>query len=237
MFPYLICMSLTAMVAGVLNAYRRFFVGGARAAASQRHGDRRARLAIGARPRQPRLSGRLLELVGAGRPASAQLLWVVLAARRIGFTARFRRPRLTPGVKRLLWLAAPGRGGRRHHADQPLHRPDHRLHQGRRDRRPAICRPRLSAAARRRRHRHRRRAAAGAVARAEGRPSARGGAQPEPRARIRAVPDAAGGDRARHHLGGGRARALRARRLLAGDDAHHRAARSPSSRSACRPSS
>ena len=37
----------------------------------------------------------------------AQLLWVVLAARRIGFTARFRRPKMTPGVKRLLWLAAP----------------------------------------------------------------------------------------------------------------------------------
>ena len=26
MFPYLICMSLTAMVTGVLNAYRKFFV-------------------------------------------------------------------------------------------------------------------------------------------------------------------------------------------------------------------
>src|SRR5918997_1065155 len=26
MFPYLICMSLTAMISGVLNAYRRFFV-------------------------------------------------------------------------------------------------------------------------------------------------------------------------------------------------------------------
>ena len=32
---------------------------------------------------------------------------VVVAARRIGFTVRFARPRLTPGVKRLLWLAAP----------------------------------------------------------------------------------------------------------------------------------
>jgi putative peptidoglycan lipid II flippase len=37
----------------------------------------------------------------------AQLLWVAFAAHRIGFTARFKRPRLTPGVKRLLWLAAP----------------------------------------------------------------------------------------------------------------------------------
>jgi putative peptidoglycan lipid II flippase len=37
----------------------------------------------------------------------AQLLWVVFAARRLGFRPRFKMPRFTPGVKRLLWLAAP----------------------------------------------------------------------------------------------------------------------------------
>jgi len=37
----------------------------------------------------------------------AQLVWVAVAAHRIGFSVRLRRPQLTPSVKRLLWLAAP----------------------------------------------------------------------------------------------------------------------------------
>jgi putative peptidoglycan lipid II flippase len=37
----------------------------------------------------------------------AQLAMVGYAARRIGFSLRLRRPRMTPGVQRLLWLAAP----------------------------------------------------------------------------------------------------------------------------------
>jgi putative peptidoglycan lipid II flippase len=105
MFPYLICMSLTAMVSGVLNAYRRFFVAaiaplllnvttvGALALAMT--------LGLGTE-RVGRLLSWAVMLAGV-----AQLLWVVAAARRIGFTARLKRPRLTPGVKRLLWLAAP----------------------------------------------------------------------------------------------------------------------------------
>ena len=105
MFPYLICMSLTAMITGVLNAYRRFLVAAL------------APLLLNVTAISALVLAIVLELdtVSVGRllswsiPAAgvAQLLWVVFAARRIGFTARFRLPKLTPGVKRLLWLAAP----------------------------------------------------------------------------------------------------------------------------------
>ena len=105
MFPYLICMSLTAMVSGVLNAYRRFFVVAIAPLLLNVTAISALTLAI--------FLG--LETEAVGRLLSwsvpvagvAQLLWVVLAARRIGFTARLKRPRLTPGVKRLLWLGAP----------------------------------------------------------------------------------------------------------------------------------
>ncbi|HWT31579.1 MAG TPA: murein biosynthesis integral membrane protein MurJ, partial [Propylenella sp.] len=105
MFPYLVCMSLTAMLSGVLNAYRRFFV--AALAPTLLNVITIAAL-VGAihLGLEGQAVGRLLSwsVLVAG---VAQLLMVVIAARLIGFTVRLRRPRLTPGVKRLLWLAAP----------------------------------------------------------------------------------------------------------------------------------
>ena len=105
MFPYLVCMSLTAMLAGVLNAYRRFFV--AALAPTLLNVITVAALAAAIHlGLDGEAVGRLLSwsVLVAG---VAQLLTVVIAARFIGFTVRLRRPRLTPGVKRLLWLAAP----------------------------------------------------------------------------------------------------------------------------------
>jgi putative peptidoglycan lipid II flippase len=105
MFPYLVCMSLTAMLSGVLNAYRRFFVAAMAPLLLNVTAVAALTLAI-ALPLDTEAIGLLL---GWSIPVAgiAQLLWVAVAARRLGFTARFRRPRLTPGVKRLLWLAAP----------------------------------------------------------------------------------------------------------------------------------
>jgi putative peptidoglycan lipid II flippase len=105
MFPYLVCMSLTAMVSGVLNAYRRFFVAAIAPLLLNVMAISALVLAI-VLDLDTESAGRLLSwsIPTAG---VAQLLWVAMAARRIGFTARFHRPRLTPGVKRLLWLAAP----------------------------------------------------------------------------------------------------------------------------------
>ncbi|SEQ50577.1 putative peptidoglycan lipid II flippase [Faunimonas pinastri] len=105
MFPYLICMSLTAMTSGMLNAYRRFMA--AAMAPILLNLATIAALLIGVwmHADGPTVA-RLLSwsvLVGG----VAQLATVVIAARMIKIRTRLIRPRLTPAVKRMLWLAAP----------------------------------------------------------------------------------------------------------------------------------
>ncbi|MGQ7793093.1 murein biosynthesis integral membrane protein MurJ [Faunimonas sp. B44] len=105
MFPYLVCMSLTAMVSGVLNAHRRFFV--AALAPTLLNVVTIAGLAFAIwRGMDGADVGRVLSwsVLVAG---VAQLVMVSVAARRIGFSVRPRLPRLTPSVKRLLWLMGP----------------------------------------------------------------------------------------------------------------------------------
>ncbi|MBZ8133589.1 murein biosynthesis integral membrane protein MurJ [Afifella sp. IM 167] len=105
MFPYLVLMSLTAMITGVLNAHRRFFIPALAPVLLNvtTIGALGATLWYGMEGEEV---GRVLSwsVLAAG---ILQLAMVVLAARAIGFSIRLRRPRLTPGVKRLLWLAAP----------------------------------------------------------------------------------------------------------------------------------
>ena len=105
MFPYLVCMSLTAMLSGVLNAHRRFFI--AALAPTLLNVITIAALFAGVvlGMKGPAV-GRLLawSVMVAG---VAQLVMVAVAAHHIGFKVRLTRPRLTPSVKRLLWLAAP----------------------------------------------------------------------------------------------------------------------------------
>lgn len=105
MFPYLVFMSLTAMVTGVLNAHRRFFI--AALAPTLLNVITIAALvaAVILGLKGPAV-GRLLawSVMVAG---VAQLVMVAIAAHHIGFKVRLTRPRLTPGVKRLLWLAGP----------------------------------------------------------------------------------------------------------------------------------
>jgi putative peptidoglycan lipid II flippase len=106
-FPYLLCMSLTAMSAGILNAMGRF----AAAAAAPIILNV---LAIGAmiiaasfhlhnRPEAAMILAWAVALSGF-----AQLGLLTIMARRYGMHLRLRRPRLTPGVRRLFWLAGPG---------------------------------------------------------------------------------------------------------------------------------
>jgi len=105
MFPYLMCMSLTAMMSGILNSLHRYFV---------------AALApvllnvvlVGVLAYAVWTGADGLEtgydlswgVLGAGL---LQLMLVTLAVRRAGIRIGFRRPRMTPNVKRLLWLAFP----------------------------------------------------------------------------------------------------------------------------------
>ena len=105
MFPYLMCMSLAAMMAGMLNSLRRYFAA-----------------AVAPVFLNIILIGVLLygwhEGLG-GREIGYGLAWGVLAAglvqlaivwvavRHAGVSIGFRRPHLTPNVKRLLVLAFP----------------------------------------------------------------------------------------------------------------------------------
>ncbi len=107
MFPYLLCMSLTAMASGMLNSMGRFALAGF----------------------APSLLNVVLvaalgfiwwEGLAATEEAAFVLSWAVCAAgflqlaslaiglRAIGFRLKLRRPRMTPGVKRLLVLGVPG---------------------------------------------------------------------------------------------------------------------------------
>jgi putative peptidoglycan lipid II flippase len=105
MFPYLVCMSLATMMAGMLNSLRRYFAA-----------------AVAPVFLNIILIAVLLYAwyVGADQVTIGYWLgWGVLAAglvqlaivwfavRRLGVRIGFRRPRFTPNVKRLLWLAAP----------------------------------------------------------------------------------------------------------------------------------
>ena len=105
MFPYLICMSLGAMMAGMLNSLHRYFaaaiapvflniilVGILVAAWYGGYDGREVGLALG------------WGVLAAGL---VQLGIVFFAVRRAGVSIGFRRPRLTPNVRRLLWLALP----------------------------------------------------------------------------------------------------------------------------------
>lgn len=101
-FPYLLAMSLVALLGGVLNAQGRFApfafapvlfnlsLIAALLTASQFESAGHA-LAYG--------------VAGAG---IAQLLWLMIAAARAGFRWHFVRPRLTPDVRKVFKLMGPG---------------------------------------------------------------------------------------------------------------------------------
>ncbi|MEZ5809891.1 MAG: murein biosynthesis integral membrane protein MurJ [Rhizobiaceae bacterium] len=105
MFPYLFCMSLVAMLSGILNSMRRYFLAafvpvllnvvliGVLVAALAAGADEYAtgyRLAWG--------------VFAAG---VLQLVFLVWGVRREGFSLSLAWPRLTPGVRRLLVLMGP----------------------------------------------------------------------------------------------------------------------------------
>ncbi|WP_378945973.1 murein biosynthesis integral membrane protein MurJ [Mesorhizobium sp. ANAO-SY3R2] len=105
MFPYLICMSLAAMMSGMLNSLRRYFAAAIApvflniilvavlANAWYRGHDG---LAVGYALAWGVLAAGLVQL---------GIVWI--AVRHAGIAIGFRRPKLTPNVKRLLWLALP----------------------------------------------------------------------------------------------------------------------------------
>jgi putative peptidoglycan lipid II flippase len=105
MFPYLMSMSLTAMMSGILNSLHKYFAAaiapvflnviliGVLAYALYNGVDRRA-------------AGHLMAW-GVLAAGVVQLTIVTVAVRRNGIAIRLRRPRMTPAVWRLLALALP----------------------------------------------------------------------------------------------------------------------------------
>lgn len=105
MFPYLICMSLGAMMAGMLNSLRRYF-----AAAVAPVFLNIILIAVLGYAWYRGADGATVGYAMAWGVLAAgivQLAIVWFAVRHAGVKVGFKRPRLTPNVKRLLWLALP----------------------------------------------------------------------------------------------------------------------------------
>jgi putative peptidoglycan lipid II flippase len=102
-FPYLLFMSLTALLSGVLNSLYRFAAAAA-APVLLNVFFIAAMVVIVPLTGQP---GHVLAwtLAAAGM---AQFLLLTVAATRAGMALRLPRPRLTPGLRRLLKLMVPG---------------------------------------------------------------------------------------------------------------------------------
>ncbi|WP_209425202.1 murein biosynthesis integral membrane protein MurJ [Pararhodobacter sp. SW119] len=101
-FPYILFVSLMALISGMLNATGRFIA--AAAAPALLNVAFIAALLLGARQGWP-IGLTLSSAVPVAGVLQLAAVWWAL--RRAGFRLRFRRPRLTPELKRLLIIAAP----------------------------------------------------------------------------------------------------------------------------------
>jgi putative peptidoglycan lipid II flippase len=105
MFPYLMCMSLTAMMSGILNSLHKYFV----AAIAPVFLNIILIAVLGYAlyvGSDPVATGYNMAW-GVLAAGIVQLLLVVVAVRRAGIVIRLKRPRITPNVRRLLLLALP----------------------------------------------------------------------------------------------------------------------------------
>jgi putative peptidoglycan lipid II flippase len=103
-FPYLLFMALAALLGGMLNANRRF---AATAAAPILLNIVLITVMLLVREGVLTMPGHALAW-GVAIAGAGQFLWLVWACIRAGIMVRLPRPRLTPGVKRLLVLMVPG---------------------------------------------------------------------------------------------------------------------------------
>ena len=104
-FPYLLFMSLVAFLSGVLNSLGRFAA--AAAAPILLNIVLISALIFATFLKTQQQAGHLL-VWGIALAGFLQWLMVLIAARRAGMSFRVRRPRLTPGVRRLISLGIPG---------------------------------------------------------------------------------------------------------------------------------
>ncbi len=105
MFPYLACMSLVALLSGILNTLRRYFIAAFAPVLLNVILVAVLGWALHAGLAAPRIG--LLLGIGVFAAGFAQLLLLAISVRRAGFQLKLQWPRLNAGVKRLLWLALP----------------------------------------------------------------------------------------------------------------------------------
>lgn len=102
-FPYLALISLTALFGSILNAVGRF---GPFAAAPVLLNIVQITALLLSKPLG--IGAHWMLAYGVPIAGLAQMIWMIVAAKRAGMGLRLRRPRLTPRVKRLFALLAPG---------------------------------------------------------------------------------------------------------------------------------
>jgi putative peptidoglycan lipid II flippase len=105
-FPYLLCMSLTALVAGILNALGRFVA--AAAAPILLNVTLSSALLIALAFGTKEHPSAVILSWGVFVAGFVQLAFLVAGAKRQEMGLGFRLPRLTPSIRRLFWLAVPG---------------------------------------------------------------------------------------------------------------------------------
>ena len=105
MFPYLFCMSLVAMLSGVLNSMRRYFL--AAIVPVLLNVILIAVLAVALHAGFEASTTGLWLAWGVFASGLAQLLFLIMGVQRQGFSMRLSAPALTPDVKRLLILMGP----------------------------------------------------------------------------------------------------------------------------------
>jgi putative peptidoglycan lipid II flippase len=105
MFPYLLCMSLVAMLSGVLNSMRRFFFAALVPTLLNviLVGILLAAMVMGS---EARMTGLVLAW-GVFASGILQLVLLIVGVRRQGLSLRLKPPKMTPGVRRLLILMGP----------------------------------------------------------------------------------------------------------------------------------
>lgn len=103
-FPYLLFMAVVALLSGILNSLYRF---AAAAAAPILLNVIFIAALVSVLPFFPEAPGHVMAWAVCVSGA-AQMVFLVVAAKRAGMALRLRRPRLTPGVKRLMALMLPG---------------------------------------------------------------------------------------------------------------------------------
>ena len=105
MFPYLAAMSLVAMLSGILNSYRKYFLAAISPVLLNVVLVAVLLVAV-ARGVEPRAIG-IAMAIGVMVSGVLQFALLVYGVRNTGFRIRVSSPRLTAPVRRLLWLALP----------------------------------------------------------------------------------------------------------------------------------